>query len=388
MKMKRFLCVLLAVMCLIPAAVGEGVDTEALGNELDKVFKNHKATGGIVVVAKDGEIVFEHAYGYADKKSREKVTGDHYFNVASVTKFISGIGIMKLVDEGKIDLDASIGDALGFEVYNPYYPEETVSLRHIMSHTTGLSSKGGYSKSGRRLDTILPASLNRKIEWHDRKPGSKYEYSNYAAGLMGSMMEYVTGQNVNDYMTEAVFAPLGMDAAYHPALLQDTSLVTSRYEADGTQYCTRENALLMDWDPSCDPYGHYRITVGKIWIRGRDLCRLGILMLNGGTLDGVKILEPETVAEMMSGQQGKPGVTVDSPYGLCVNRVTTLLEDGTMFYGHQGMNESTCANLYFEPESGFVFAFITNGAIVKQKNRIVGLSRKLFAPCWEAFGAD
>ena len=73
-----------------------------------------------------------------------------------------------------------------------------------------------------------------------------------------------------------------------------------------------------DWDDEPNPMKHYNTTDADAWIRAEDLCRLGMLLCNGGTLDGVTILQPETVEEMMSSQEGKGYVTVDSPYGLCV----------------------------------------------------------------------
>ena len=109
-------------------------------------------------------------------------------------------------------------------------------------------------------------------------------------------------------------------------------------------------------------------------------------MLNGGEVDGVRLLQPETVSEMMASQLGKPNITVDSPYGLCVNRINSLTDDGRMFYGHQGMNEGTVANLYFDPETQLVFSFISNGANSAQNNRVVSLTRRIFAACWAAYG--
>ena len=211
----RLCCLLLAALLLwTGCAVAENAE---LDQQLDKLLR--KTTGAIITVAKDGEIVYEHAWGYANKRTGEKNTPEHYFNVASVTKLVTGIGMMRLVEAGQIELDASIGDAIGFEIKNLYYPKIPVTLRHIMSHTSSLRAMGGYTKSKYRLDDFLPASLGRKSEWQKREPGSKYEYSNFGAGLMGTMIEQVTGQNINDYMKEAVFDPLGMDAAYHASLL-------------------------------------------------------------------------------------------------------------------------------------------------------------------------
>ena len=96
-------------------------------------------------------------------------------------------------------------------------------------------------------------------------------------------------------------------------------------------------------------------------------------------------LQPETVAEMLASQQGRGGVRIDSPYGLCVNRNDTLLAD-RLVYGHQGMSGGITANVYFEPESRFVFVMISNGCSNKLQNRVCAISRKLFNLMWEKFG--
>ena len=110
-----------------------------------------------------------------------------------------------------------------------------------------------------------------------------------------------------------------------------------------------------------------------------------MLLLNGGELNGVRILKEETVQEMMSSQKGKGCVTIDSPYGLCINRIDNLLED-RMIYGHQGMSGDIVANLYFDPESSLVFAMVTNGCINKIDDHICAISRKVFAAVWDAYG--
>ena len=381
MRPHRFRILALALVLALLASCAYA-DNPDLDTKINKILR--KAAGGVVVVAKDGQIVYEHAAGTANKKDRTPLTPDHYIKIASVTKFVTGIGMMRLVEEGKIGLDDPIGDTL--EVKNLYYPKIPVTLRHLMSHTSSLRAKGGFTKTQYRLDDFLPASLKRKGEWMDREPGSKYEYSNFGAGIMGSLIEAATEQNINDYMTEAVFAPLGMDAAYHASLLSDPSLVTSSYKSDGSIFVSAKVALERDWDAKVDPYGHYRITIGSVWMRARDLCRLGLLMLNGGELDGVRLLREETVEEMLSSQLGKPNITVDSPYGLCVNRNNTLTKDHRMFYGHQGMTDGNAANLYFDPQSGFVFAFISNGMNMTQNDRVLSISRRLFSACWEVYG--
>lgn len=380
--MKRFFCLLLALCLALGGALAEEEDLDA---RVRKIFKAHKTVGGTVLAAKDGKIVYQLNYGYADKGSKTKVTDDTYFRIASVTKMVSAIRVMQLVESGKVDLDEDLSTYLGFTLRNPYAKDTPITLRHLMTHTSSLSQKGGYGKAGRGISDLLALEGNHRANYYDETPGTKYRYSNFGAGLMGSLLEAVTGHNVNDAVTEGVFAPMGIDAAYHASLVAHPENVSSSYDAGGGLTRTAKKAIASDWDPSVNPDEHYMLTIGAVWITGRDLCRLGMLLCDGGTLDGVTLLAPETVAEMMSSQQGKGGVQTESPYGLCVYRDETLLED-RMIYGHQGMSGGIACNVYYDPQSRFVFTMISNGCSNGMRNRICAISRKLFATLWEEYG--
>lgn len=381
--MKRLTALLLALLLCVGSAFA--AEEESFESRLEKTFRNLKTSGAVLCVAKDGEIVLEYHYGYADKKTKEPVSEDTYFRTASVTKLVSGIHVMQLVEQGKLELDRSIGDYMGYEIKNLYFPKIPVTLRHLMSHTSSLDHRGGYSVSGRPLQQILDASLNRKANWYRYEPGSQYKYSNFGAGIMGSLVEAVTGKNINDSITEMLFEPLGIDAALHPTLVGEPEKIATQYEPDGNVMKSRARALSQEWDDTVNPEMHFRITVGKLWIRGRDLCRLGIMMCQNGILEGKRVLKESTVQEMMADQKGHGYVTVSSPYGLSVHREDTILKD-RLVYGHQGLSEGTLCNLYWEPESGLVFALITNGCNNNMSRHVGILARRLYDLVWQEYG--
>lgn len=380
--MKKLLAWIMAVLVCLSFACAEEVP---LNERLEKHFKRQNTAGAVLVVARDGEILYEYCYGYADKKAKELVTPETYFRTASVTKLVCGIHVMQLVEQGKLTLDESIGDYLGYEVKNLYYPHVPVTLRHLMSHTCSLRPYGSYRRPDRSLQQLLDASGNHYSNWYDYAPGSKYNYSNFGAGVMGALVESVTGKNVNDSITESLFQSLDIDAALHPTLLAHPERIVTQYSAEGEAERRRSKVLQEVWDPSVDPQMHYRITIGSLWIRGRDLCRLGILMCQNGMLEGKRMLQENTVQQMMADQKGQGYVTVSSPYGLCVNREDSLLED-RMVYGHQGMSDGVLCNLYWEPESQLVFALMTNGSKNNMNDHVAVLARRLFTLVWEEFG--
>ena len=386
MVFRRVCCVLLA-LCLCAPLCALAEDDEAFELAITKAFKSYKTVGAALYVAKDGEIVYHRLYGYADKRAKEQVTEETYFRTASVTKLISGIHVMQLVERGLIDLDEGIGDYLGYEVYNPKAQKAEVTLRHLMTHTSSLNPYGAYSTGKYALSEILTGK-RRKGSFYEEKPGSKYRYSNFGAGIMGSLIETVSGKNLNDSITEDLFTPLGMDAAFHPSLLKHPSRISTQYGTDGSVIRARSRALASEWDAAADPERHIGLTIGSLWFKGVDLCRVGMLLCNGGSLDGKTILKPETVAEMMADQKDKGAVKISSPYGLCVNRMDNLVK-GRLIYGHQGMSEGLLCNIYYDPDTSFVFAMISNGCNNKLSDRIANLSRRLFDLCWQRYsGAE
>ena len=388
--MKKWVCLFLSFILLgtVIGSIGEEQEGSELDEAFGSIFKRYRTAGAALIIARDDEIVYQRNYGYSHRKNKILVDDNTYFLLASVSKFVTAIHAMQLVEKGLLNLDEDLSVYFGYEIRNPYFRKTPLTLRNLMTHTSTVKDTGSFNNSGRKgLKDILYTGRNRSsVNYFAQKPGSKYHYSNFGAGIIGSLIEAVTGKNLNDSITDDLFKPLGIDAAYSASLLQDPDDVTFLYSAGGeTTFRARSKSLAKDWDPSVNPEKHFKISYGSLWIRARDLCTLVRMMCNGGTVDGVTILQPETVAEMMSDQNGKGNITAETPYGLNIQREESLVE-GRIIYGHQGMIENILTNVYYDPESRFVFVLLTNGCSNKLDKRVAGITRKLFALAWETFG--
>ena len=161
----------------------------SMDEQVDQVFRSMKSVGGAFVVAQHGEIVYERYYGVQYKKTNEPVTERSYFKCASVTKLVTGIGIMKMIDEGMLDPDEDISTYLGYTVRNPRYMNSPITLRHLMSHTAGMVENSSFSYKSSILSDMInvkkkaSANFKRKV-----KPGSEYTYSNFGAGITGAVL--------------------------------------------------------------------------------------------------------------------------------------------------------------------------------------------------------
>lgn len=383
---RRFIAVLCA-LCALACAVSALAENAPPEETVSQLFRKRSTVGGMVVVAKDGAIVYKYCYGFANKKEQEPVSEETYFKLASVSKLVTAVCVMKLVEEGRLDLDADIGGILGdppFKAANPYYPKVPLTSRHLMTHTAGINDSGGAFASHRSLNYALNPKENKlKSGFLNIKPGTKYKYSNYGAGIMGCIIEAVTGQRLTDAARGLIFDRMGIDAAYDPHLLQYPEKIVNTYKTNGNtdltrSYRLREHKYKEEIDVDLD----YMDSYGGVWIRGEDLCRIGIMMCDWGVIDGERILEEETLRQMIAPQ---PGITEETPYGLNVERVTTLVSGKTV-YGHQGMANGVLCNLYYDPETRFVFALLTNGTNVNaKKDHICMLARDLFDLMWKTY---
>ena len=382
---RRFAALCLALMLTALPVLAAAQDM-SMDEQVDQVFCSMKSVGGAFVVAQHGEIVYERYYGVQYKKTNEPVTERSYFKCASVTKLVTGIGIMKMIDEGMLDPDEDISTYLGYTVRNPRYMNSPITLRHLMSHTAGMVENSSFSHKSSILSDMInikkkaSANFKRKV-----KPGSEYTYSNFGAGITGAVVEAVTGQDVSSFMRSFLFEPLGIDAAYFVGQLQEPDSICATYKKDGSLYAAPSYMLRQEYLQEANPDLHYRTTIGSLHIRPRDLAKLGIALCGDGTVDGQQVLSENAIAMMRAEHsEGTDGITKDSPYSFFCIRQDSLLE-GRRVYGHQGTDEGVVCNLYVEPESELVIVVMTNGCRSGRENGIMRISRRLAAIAEEAY---
>ena len=375
--MKKWMALCLAALMLFGAVAMAQELT--MDEQVDAIFRGTKAVGGAFLVAKEGEIVYERYYGVQHQKTKVPVTPDTYFRCASVTKLVTGIGLMKMMDEGMLDPDEDISNYLGYTVYNPRFPDTPITLRMLMSHTAGLNETSSYSAKSSRLRDMIDVTRKARANFKNVKPGTEYTYSNFGAGLTGAIVESVTGQDVSSFMREFLFAPLGIDAAYHISQLENPDFVTATYKKNGSLYAAPSYMLKQEYIPEALPDVHYRTTVGSLLIRPRDLIKLGMAICGDGTVDGQRVLSEKAI-EMMRQEQSleTTGITSDSPYTFFTIRQDTLFE-GKRVYGHQGTDEGVVCNLYVEPESGLTIVVMSNGCNTTREDGIMRMTRRLAA---------
>lgn len=210
--MRRYACLL--SLCLLLPIVAFAQETAELGEKLKKLLaEKYPADGpGVAVLVKqNGKVLLRQGFGMFDLEKKSPITPTTNFDLASLSKPITAMALLKLVDDGKVKLDDRVKDLL------PGFPEvenaDQILVRHLLNHTSGLNDYIGYWKGKPEefhttcQEDVLKLIAGKKLNF---KPGTKFQYSNTNYGLIPLLVKKITGQGFNDYCQQEIFKPLGM----------------------------------------------------------------------------------------------------------------------------------------------------------------------------------
>jgi CubicO group peptidase (beta-lactamase class C family) len=247
----------------------------------------HAIPGGVVVLVADGAIAHAQGYGHTDLDRTTPVEAwQTRFDIGSVSKLLTATAVMQQVEQGTLDLHADINDHLtDFEV--PATFAEPVTAAHLLTHTAGFGEYYllGSAAPGPGEADPLADSLARFQPPRVRAPGIAHQYDNFGMGLAGHLVENVTGQAFEDYVTASILAPLGMSNS------------TYGRPVPGTDDAVPHEALAGSSAPVPPMYVN-SLPTGGLWTTGEDIAAFMLAYLGEGEHDGVRILEPDTVTAM------------------------------------------------------------------------------------------
>jgi len=335
----------------------------SLEDELPRLFDFYDVMGGCVAVFQNGEVTYVYTWGER-QRGGDPVTPECAFQVGSISKMVANIGLMQLLETQNIPLDTDISQILGYTVRHPEYPDEPITLRQVMTHTAALADSSYYdvalSGKPRPLQAMLTGPIAEANFLKGQKPGQKSVYSNFGGGLIACFIEKLSGQTLDDYMTEHVFAPLGITASYQPARMPESIPLCDMY-----QMPARRLTKALREDPTHitepDPEHHYFLTAGKLVISAPDLCKLLIALCDGGVYGDVRLLKESTAREILTLQNDLGSVFCDSGRGLFLNIIEDNQVAGRTMYGHGGKANGMLCAAYFDPTDRTGVVMLTNG---------------------------
>jgi len=295
----RVLSVYILNLILLPFVVETSAQTDT--KKLDAYFSRNiekaKIIGLQVASIGHGELVFHGSYGEKMLHTGDTVNDSTLFLMASCTKPVTSLGIMKLYDQGKLDLDDDINDYLPFNISNPNFPKEKITFRMLLAHTSSLRDNYTVYDS---LYTLpeggdSPLELQQYIRdyfteggkfysptknFAVEKPGKSYEYCNMGYALLGALLEQISGMSFSDYMHQEIFQPLHMNNSYW--FLKEIP----------HQNIARPHKIEPEKEPQV--LNHYGFPS-----TATDYAQVLKLMLNMGKIDDVTFLDEATVEEFL-----------------------------------------------------------------------------------------
>jgi CubicO group peptidase (beta-lactamase class C family) len=350
----------------------------------------NEPTAGVrvgVAFDRNGEIA-TFADGLADPQSGRHATADDPVRVASVSKLVVAIGVMKLVEQGKLNLDADVSTYLGWPLRNATFPDGPITLRMLLSHTSSLRDHD--DQYAIPLGDTLQGTLADPASWDLKHgPGDGYfAYSNMNFPVVASVIERVTGERFDLWMRHKVLEPMKLDACYNWPTCSD-AMVARAVELDSPDGKPLKDDLhgarpacpvnIKDGE-ACD-LGRWRLgengalfgPQGGLRISARGLARVGRMLLNQGTLDGIRVISPASVDMMLTPQwlyDGHNGArdgesTTVCAYGLSAQQIPTQRPGcpddpgtrGALLVGHAGDAYGLRSGLWIDRARGVGIAY-------------------------------
>lgn len=325
---------------------------DSLKITVDSLLTENEIPGASIALVHKDSVIWTGGVGYSDYESKEPVTADKLFRVGSVSKSFLALGLMQLVEEGKLSLNDKVQELVPeIEITNPWQETDPVRVKHLLEHTAGFDDMH-FSEFLNKEDPEMPLEkalsktpASRKVRW---KPGSRFSYSNPGYAVAGYIIEKVTGQGYEQYLEEQVLEP----AAMHRSSFSYTDSVQQRLV---TGYLGDYNSI---------DYQHiYLRPAGNLHSSATEMAKFVRLMLNDGTVGDHVIVSDSTLAQMqtpatsLAAKQGfKKG------YAMGINRSHTL---GYPYFGHSGGIHGFQAQYMYFPEYDLGYALMINkmGAI-------------------------
>jgi uncharacterized protein YbbC (DUF1343 family)/CubicO group peptidase (beta-lactamase class C family) len=362
MMARLLIALLLLSFTALPRAHGQArVPPDAFASMNDVVeaaIAAGQTPGAVVLVGRGQDIVFEHAYGRrAVMPSPEPMTLDTIFDLASLTKVVATTtAVMQLIERGRVRLNDPVSSFIpGFQRYG----KGGITVRHLLTHVSGLRPDvdlhpwEGYATAIELAMEEVPTAA----------PGERFVYSDINFFLLGDIVARVSGQPLDEYVQRHIFGPLRMqDTGFNPPAAKSSRIApTERCERGSAWPCSTPEAPPLRGivhDPTARRMGGVAGHAG-LFGTARDLSRFARMLLNGGELDGARILSAASVTRMIT-PSTPAGMTAVRGFGWDID-TTYSSNRGDLFpvgsFGHTGF---TGTSLWLDPASNGYVIFLSN----------------------------
>jgi CubicO group peptidase (beta-lactamase class C family) len=377
MKRKTYLPVFVLLLLLSVNSFAQPEKAEA---GIQAIMQQTNVVGIAVAVVKNHKIIYTHSFGYKDLETKEPLTDDCIFRIASISKSFSATSIMQLVEAGKVSLDDDVSNLIGFTVRNPKFPETVITLRTLLQHRSSINDSQGYFS----LDSINPATnANWAKCYNNYEPGKGYMYCNLNYNITGTIIEKLSGERFDQYVKHHILDKLKLYGGYCVDSLDQKRFATIyEYNTDSAKFIPSPNA----YAPRRVEIANYvmgRSTpifspTGGMKISATDLAKYMIMHSKFGRYQGVKIMSKKSARELQK------KVSEEDGYGMAIETQEKLIK-GKIMKGHTGSAYGLYSGMFFNSKEKFGFVVITNGCGPKYEDGFNGLIKNTINCLYESF---
>ena len=341
---------------------------QALESSIAKIMDNDKLAGMSCGIMKNNKMVWQWAYGWADIENKIPMTSNSIFMLASVSKTITGTTLMLLYDEGKFKLDDDINKYIPFEIRNPEYPDDPITIRMLLTHTSSFNDNFKYiSPLYGEGDVTSPPleelvkdffTINGKYyessNFTGNKPGESFNYSNMNFVVISYLVERISHMPFSKFCKKHLLKPLDMkESGWHYSELDEKKLAV-QYELDSTQSNGMKRLTPFSWSGLADGGFHASMPQYANFIR---------MILDNGIYEGKTILKENTVSEIFTPQKVQ-GITPEktdlpTPDWSLIWGIGELSEH--RFYYHTGGGSGIKTAVLINPDDNSALIWFVTG---------------------------
>jgi serine beta-lactamase-like protein LACTB, mitochondrial len=321
----------------VPTAASRYAQAQAVAHGIGNELLSRGIPGLAFAVAVEGHSVYSEGFGYADLEQRVPAWPETKFRIGSISKPLTAVALVQLVEKGKIDLDAAI------QSYVPSFPkkEGRITARLLAGHLAGIRHyQGDEFLISRHYNSVVESLQVFANDPLIAPPGTKYSYSSYGFNLLSAAIENASGESFLDYMQQHLFVPLGL---IHTTADQNRAIIDQR-----SRFYAKDKDSAVENAPYVD--NSYKWAGGGFLSTAEDLVRFGSALLRPG------FLQPGSLKLLFTSQKTAAGEETGYGMGWSIRKNSR----GERIYAHSGGSVGGSCQLILYPDTGVVVAMVTN----------------------------
>lgn len=365
-------------------------NNDKFDNFLNELMDSLKMVNLSIVIVEENKIIYEKNFGFSfletENKLGKKLKAGDLFRIGSISKTFIATAILKLIEEGQLNLEDDAQNYLNFPLRNPLYPQTPITIDMLLTHTSSIYDSLKY-KSGiyYPLEIINPIkNHNFSQTYLSYEPGRKYKYSNLNFVLLGAIIENLTNKRLDNFIEEKILLPLSIEGSFNSNKLDTTKYVHNYIYNKEFNYYREIKDAYNNYEEEFKIYTLGESTsilnpAAALKISSHDLARFMIMHMNMGKIDNITFLSPKSEEIMRTDYKN-----IKNNYGHTISKYNNIIENKTLL-GQTGGSLGLKSCMLFDPESKIGFIIICSGSLADSPNGMKEIHKPIIQKYFSEF---